>query len=220
MPLALQAGLWGLLSGSALLIGALARLVRADVAPARRRDHGVRRRRAHLGSVVRADGRGLAAREPGRLRAGRRAASSAAPPSSPSATSCSPPGAPATASASTPKLARHATKPIGQWRRARARRAARRHPGIDRHRSQPARRRRGRHGRGGRRLPLQPARGPVERRRDEGRGQERGLRLPALGRNRARSPEPRPGRLSRLRRRRSRPRSPRSRRSPPARSWR
>ena len=74
MPLALQAGLWGLLSGSALLIGAVAGWFAPLLAPAGRRDHGVRRGRADLGFVVRADGRSLAARQRcrQRFRAGRR----------------------------------------------------------------------------------------------------------------------------------------------------
>ena len=54
-------------------------------------------------------------------------------------------------------------------------RAARRNPGIDRDRNQPARRPWRRHGGGRRDLPLEPARRPVQRRGHEGRGTKVGF---------------------------------------------
>lgn len=61
IPLSVQAGLWGLLSGSALLIGAADSLVRGHAAQSRRADHGIRLGRADLGAVVRTHGRALEA---------------------------------------------------------------------------------------------------------------------------------------------------------------
>ena len=177
MPMYLQAGLWGLLSGSALVLGAaltyLASLPARVVAAVMAFGSGV------LISALSFDLMDEAYRQGGFIStalgflAGRR--------SIPRPTSISPGEGRSIASA----RAISRREPRGRRACHRSRRLARRHPGIGGDRGEPAQRRGREHGRGDRDLPLQRAGRPVEcRGHAQGRAFQ-GLCVRGLGRDRA-----------------------------------